>query len=689
MEINRVTVRAVRRMVAALAIGAAAVTTLVAPATTASATTSFAFSRQFSGTNRYDTARLIATTTFPGGAAKVLLATGNNFPDALASSYLAGWLGVPILLTDTNQVPTETNSALETLGTNTITLLGGASAISAQVETSLRNRGFLVDRISGPTRYDTALAVAKTPPSSYVATINGEKTAILASGTGFADAIAASPLAYASKVPLLLTAPTALSSQARQGLVELGIQRVLILGGTAAVSQAVEDSVRGLPANVTRLAGSDRTETAVAIANYELGAGLGFSTARVNLARGDNGGLGADALAGGPFAGTDKSPVLLTASPTVLDGAGGANTAWLKGHASTLTSGHIFGGTSAVSKSVEDSAAFAAGAVPPEAPSGLSTPSVSVVNVASNYFISTAGRTYYYSKGPAIDSYQLKSNASDMAEFERVLNPGDIVTVTYDPIHTTPSSFNVTSDTIAATSTPTLQIAGSAVTLTVTESSSRSAGTIYTLERATYNLPSCSGPLSAFTTGVQTDTEYDGIFDDSPPNGCYVYRVKSSVTSSPNASVAYSANSANAVVPSGATDTTDPKIDNVTLSTDSGLTGRLDAGDVHTFTFSERMAASTAANGATYRVSDGDGTTADIVCGTNATCTLADKTDNAIPTPRTWSELTVTLTSTPVPVSIGSTAGLQYPVTIVSLSAQFTDLAGNPVTMTGSDVTIS
>lgn len=687
MKGNRVTGRVARRAGAVLAVGAAVIAMVVAPVGPVSATTSFAFSRQFSGTNRYDTARLVATTTFSGGSAKVLLATGNNFPDALAASYLAGYLGVPILLTDTDQVPAETNSALQALGATSITLLGGTSAISAGVETSLRSRGFTVDRISGASRYDTALAVAKTPPASYVNTISGQKTAILASGVGFADAIAASPLAYAGKLPLLITTPNALSSQARQGLTDLGIQRVLILGGTAAVSQAVEDAVRAMPANVVRLAGADRTATAVAIADYELGAGLGFSTTHVNLARGDDGGLGVDALAGGPHAGVDKAPILLAASPTALDTSAGSNASWLQTHSSTLTTGHIFGGTSAVSKSVEDSAAYQAGAVPPEAPSGLSTPTVSVVNLSSNYFISTAGRTYFYAN--SLDTYKLKSNVSDLAEFERVLNPGDIVTVQYDPIHTTASSFNVTSDTIAATSTPTVQIAGSKVTLTVTESSSRSAGTIYVLERAKYNLPGCQGPLSAFTSDVQTDTQYDGIFDDTPADGCYVYRVKSAVTSSPNASVAFSANSANAVVPSGSTDTTAPKIDAVSLTTDSGLSGRLDTGDKHTFVFSERMAASTAANGSTYRLSDGDGTTADIVCGTNATCTLADKTDNALPTPRTWSEMTVTLTSTPVPISVGTTVGLQYPATIVSLSAQFTDLAGNPVTMAGSDVTIS
>lgn len=684
---NRVTSRVARRVGAVLAVGAAAIAMIVGPVAPVSATTSFAFSRQFSGINRYDTARLVATNTFSGGSAKVLLATGNNFPDALAANYLAGWLGVPLLLTDTNQVPAETNSALETLGTTSITLLGGPSAISATVETSLRNRGFFVDRISGLDRYDTALALAKTPPASNVNTISGEKTAILASGTGFADALAAGPLAYAGKLPLLLTTPDALSSQARQGLTELGIQRVLILGGTAAVSQAVEDAVRALPANVSRLAGPDRTATATAIASYSLGAGLGFSTTHVNLARGDNAGLGLDALAGGPHGGVDKSPILLAASPTALDTSAGANASWLQTRSSTLTSGHIFGGTAAISKAVEDSAAFNAGAVPPEAPSGVTTPTVSVVNLSSNYFISSAGRTYYYGNG--LDTYQLKSNASDLAEFERVLNPGDIVTVNYSTTHTTASSFNVTSDSIAPTSTPTVRVAGSAVTVSVTLPSGRSAGTIYTLQRATYPLPECSGPLGAFSTDVEVDTEYDGFFDDNPANGCYVYRVKSSVTSSPNASVAFSANSANADVPSGSSDTTAPKIDSVSLTTDSGLAGRLDTGDVHTFVFSERMAASTAANGSTYRLSDGDGTTADIVCGSNATCTLADKTDNAFPSPRTWSELTVTLTSTPVPVSVGTTLGLQYPATILSMSAQFTDLAGNQVTMAGSDVTIS
>ena len=54
----------------------------------------------------------------------------------------------------------------------------------------------------------------------------------------FPDALAAGPLAYARALPLVLTDPGALSPQAAQTLVDLGIQQVVIAGGPTAVSPA-------------------------------------------------------------------------------------------------------------------------------------------------------------------------------------------------------------------------------------------------------------------------------------------------------------------------------------------------------------------------------------------------------------------------------------------------------------------
>ena len=121
-------------------------------------------------------------------------------------------------------------------------------------------------------------------------------------------------LAYSAHFPVLLTPQGGLGPEAAQGITQLGIQRVILLGGLTALSQAVEDQIRDKSVNVTRIAGADRTETATAIAEFALGIpSLGFSKSHVNLARGDQDGMGADALAGGPHAGRERSPILLAA----------------------------------------------------------------------------------------------------------------------------------------------------------------------------------------------------------------------------------------------------------------------------------------------------------------------------------------------------------------------------------------
>ena len=108
-------------------------------------------------------------------------------------------------------------------------------------------------------------------------------------GTNFADALAAGPAVYAGAgvgakpFPLVLTDGTALSASALSTLTNL--TKVVIVGGTAAVSAAVEASIKALPGMTIayRLAGADRTLTASMIGTWET-AGLAASGAYGALA---------------------------------------------------------------------------------------------------------------------------------------------------------------------------------------------------------------------------------------------------------------------------------------------------------------------------------------------------------------------------------------------------------------------
>jgi putative cell wall-binding protein len=334
-------------IVAGVAIGL-----LALPNPFAHADSGFALTR-IAGDTRYATAKALALG-FAATSDQAVIATGENFPDALAGSYLAGQLNAPILLTTPDELPAPTDEALTAMKVKTVTLIGGTSAISPAVEAGLKVKGYTVERIFGTSRYDTAKRVAEKSGAAAVGKTDGKPTAILGTAANFPDAVAVGPLAFAGKLPVLLTEKEALSPEADAAFKSLGIARVLLLGGTAAISSAVEGALTGEGIEVIRVAGANRSDTAAQLADFAVSK-LSFSTATVNLARGDS---FADALAGGPYGGRSHAATLLTAS---ADDLGQATKGWLTAHQSTLKTGTIFGGLAAVSNAVKGQAEVAGG----------------------------------------------------------------------------------------------------------------------------------------------------------------------------------------------------------------------------------------------------------------------------------------------------------------------------------------
>src|SRR3954464_876083 len=101
----------------------------------ASADGSFSMPR-LEGKNRYETAAAIALHTFSSSSIAVL-ATGENFPDALAGNYLAGALNAPLLLVRRDDVTDATRLALAALHVTKVYVLGGDAAISPSVKFEL------------------------------------------------------------------------------------------------------------------------------------------------------------------------------------------------------------------------------------------------------------------------------------------------------------------------------------------------------------------------------------------------------------------------------------------------------------------------------------------------------------------------------------------------------------------------
>ena len=160
-------------------------------------------------------------------------------------------------------------------------------------------------RVAGADRYATAAAVARDAFAS------GVEVAYVATGAAFPDALAAAAVAGAAGGPVLLVTRDTLPAATATELGRLKPQRIVVVGGGAAVSEAVLAQLAALaPGGASRIAGSDRYATAAAVskAAYPSGAPVAYVVSGTGFA---------DAVSAAPAAARDGGPILL-ARPTSL-----------------------------------------------------------------------------------------------------------------------------------------------------------------------------------------------------------------------------------------------------------------------------------------------------------------------------------------------------------------------------------
>lgn len=310
---------------------------------------------RYAGENRYATAYRTALASYPDGAPTAIIARGDEFPDGLAASFLAGVENAPILLTKTDELPLETQDAMAdgALNTQRAVIVGGRGAINQAVEDRLKVilGDENVERVFGQDRFETAFFVANEAEPGTLDDVEGDRgqltTAIVASGRNFPDALAAGPLAHAAGVPILLTEEDSLPEITRIAI-ESRIQQVLVAGGPVAVSNDVVDEIRGLDGVevVQRVAGGDRTATAAAFAELTREQ-LGWAPDGAALSLGID---FPDALSLAPAASRLEVPILLTRSTSEV---GAATFAALQSDCDTLTTLAIAGGPVAIDDQAE------------------------------------------------------------------------------------------------------------------------------------------------------------------------------------------------------------------------------------------------------------------------------------------------------------------------------------------------
>ena len=258
------------------------------------------------GTDRFATS-VAVSAGFAPGVEVAYIATGAGLADALSGAAAAGMAKAPLLLVEQDTIPAVVGSRLISLAPKRIVVLGGLSSISDAVQQQLRafTTG-TVTRIAGVDRYGTSAAVSATfsakVPVAYVST-----------GENFPDSLSgASRAAGMNGGPLLLVTRGAIPRSIEKELVRLAPQRIVVLGGSGAVSDAVQRQLDFYTTGtVTRLAGSDRYGTSAAISStFAPGVGIAY------IASGEN---YPDALAAAPVAGIAGSPLLLVTPGNIPD----------------------------------------------------------------------------------------------------------------------------------------------------------------------------------------------------------------------------------------------------------------------------------------------------------------------------------------------------------------------------------
>jgi len=376
---------------------------------------------RLAGTNRYGTAQAIAGHSAFSSPAGVIVATGENYPDALAASALAGSKApAPIVLTAKDSLSSEAKAALDALKAKNVkaaTIVGGTAAVSDAVRTAIENDGFTVTRTAGVDRFATAAAIASaagTPGS-----IGSNPTALIATGDNFPDALAGGPAAYANHLPILLVHTDSIPSATSSAISSLGIKHAVILGGTAAVSDAVKgqiDSATGTTSD--RLAGVNRYGTAAAVGSFEK-ATLSFGISKVIDATGLN---FPDALAAGPLGGQLQAPIVLSAScPTeTVD--------FLKANADTIGEILLSGGTAVIDAATADCLKAAAGGTATNG--NTSRPELTAAAVKSTVDTGTgAGTTIRYTFDETVDGVNCSAGDFWAVSADDTRNSGNICSV--------------------------------------------------------------------------------------------------------------------------------------------------------------------------------------------------------------------------------------------------------------------
>lgn len=261
------------------------------------------------GATRYDTMREVVARSF-SACPWAIVASGENYPDALAASSLAGAINCPVIITEPGGLTAQAASELSRLQVRNVYIVGGEAAVSAAVDGTLASMGITTTRLKGADRQGTSAAVA----SEILSLVNNKSTAKLAdtlfvtTGSDYAGALSISPWAYRAAAPILLAdGAGALSPECVNAVAQnANLRRVVLIGD--AVSDTAVSQLRQAGMNLTseRISGATTFDINLGVTRWEVNNGFGHTSPVFAC-----GSKYPDALCGAPLAAQSGSVLIM------------------------------------------------------------------------------------------------------------------------------------------------------------------------------------------------------------------------------------------------------------------------------------------------------------------------------------------------------------------------------------------
>ena len=251
---------------------------------------------RIAGKNRYETSYKVGVAL--GEYKNIVIASGEDFPDALSSGLLGSIMGAPVLLTEKNSVNPYLYSALDSHRNQKYYVVGGESSVSKRVKNDVQTFSKIdLKNLAGKDRYETSVLVASKVNEDIMG--NPYLTDMLAvySGENFADALSATPFMYQNDIDKKNVIP--LMVALKNGSKINSELYTFVFGGESFIPKGKE----GL-----RLAGSNRYRTSVEVAKA-FKTRLNKDIDTIIIASGET---YPDALSSGPLAAKKNAAILLT-----------------------------------------------------------------------------------------------------------------------------------------------------------------------------------------------------------------------------------------------------------------------------------------------------------------------------------------------------------------------------------------